>query len=63
MKLTTAQIQDFQRDLINDLDSQIWDFIKGYTAQICSEDGFEDQYESVREQLVTAQEGLTISFE
>lgn len=62
MKLTTAQIQDFQRDLVNDLDSQVWEFVKTYTAEICSEDTFVDEYEAVRDQLLTAQEGLTISF-
>ena len=62
MKLTTAQLQDFERDLVNDLDSQTWDFIKSYTAQLCSEDTLTDEYESIREQLLTAQERLTISF-
>ena len=62
MKLTTTQISDFQQSLVSDLESQVWDFVKTYTAELCTEDTFVDQYEAVREQLITAQEGLTISF-
>ena len=62
MKLTTAQINDFQQSLVADLESQVEDFIKTYTSEIATEDTFIDEYDAIREQLFTAQEGLTISF-
>ena len=62
MKLTTTQISDFQQSLVDDLESQVWDFVKTYTAELCNQDALVDEYKTVREQLLTAQEGLTISF-
>ena len=62
MKLTSTQITDFQRDLVNDLDSQVWEFVKAYTSQLCTDDTLVDEYEAIREELLKAQEGLTISF-
>jgi hypothetical protein len=62
MKLTTTQIADFQQSLVADLESQVWDFIKTYSAEQTDEDAFIDEAEAIRNQLLEAQERLTISF-
>ena len=62
MKLTTTQVTNFQQSLVSELESHVWDFIKSYTAQLCDEDTFVDEYEALRDQLLESQEGLTISF-
>ena len=62
MKLTTTQITDFQQALVDDLGSQVWDFIKTYTYELTDEDTSIGDYEDVRNQLVEASKGLTLSF-
>ena len=62
MKLTTTQITDFQQALVSDLESQVWDFIKTYASELSEEDAFIDEYEALRDQLLDAGKGITISF-
>ncbi len=62
MKLTSTQIKDFQQSLVADLESQVWDFIKTYSNELTDEDTFIDEADDIRNQLLEAQERLTISF-
>ena len=62
MQLTDQHIHDFRKALINELDSHIYDFVKAFANELCTEDTFIDEYDSVRDQLLTAQESMTISF-
>lgn len=63
MKLTTDQINDFKDALTSELECHIWDFIKTYTAELTTEDVFVDEYDDIRNQLLTAQESLNITFD
>ena len=63
MQLNQQQIHDFRNALINELDSHIYEFVKTFTNELCTEDTCIDEYDSIRDQLLRAQESMSISFD
>ena len=62
MKLTTTQISDFRQLLVDDLESQVWDFIKTYASELTPEGTTFDVSDAISDELIKASEGLTFSF-
>ena len=59
MALTITQVDDFKFALIDELECHLYDFVKQQSADIADVDG---DYHAIRDELLSIQEGLTISF-